>query len=280
VIDKIKAALGLDRLEIAVTGAAPIGVSTQEFFASLSIPILEAYGMTETSGVATFTEPDEPVFGAVGKALDGVSIRIAADGEIQLHGRNMTRGYFHMPEETAELYTEDGWLRTGDLGSVDEDGSLRITGRLKELLITAGGKNVAPVEMENHIKAIEGVAQAMVVGDRRSYLCALLTLDPEALPALRERLGIEAEGLAAISKHPKLLSYLRARVETDCNAKVARYQTIKEFEILPTEWTVEGGELTASLKLRRKVVAEKYADVIERMYRQPAAATAAAPPAE
>ena len=176
VISKVKGALGLDRLRMAVTGAAPIAVSTQEFFASVGIVLYEGYGMTETSGVSTLVPFGQPLFGSVGKALKGVKIRIADDGEVQLHGRAMTKGYLHLPEQTEELYTDDGWLCTGDLGSL-EDGHLRITGRKKELLITAGGKNVGPVEMENHIKGIDGVGQVMVGGDRKPYLCALVVLD-------------------------------------------------------------------------------------------------------
>ena len=256
VLNKVKTALGLDQLEIAVTGAAPISVETQRFFASLGIVLLDAYGMTETSGVATFTRPDDPVLGAVGKPLACNEVRIGDEGEIQLKGRNMTRGYFRMEEETKELFTQDGWLKTGDMGSLDEHQNVRITGRLKELIVTAGGKNVAPVEMETYIKSIEGVGQAVVIGDRKPYLVALIALDPEALPKLRERYPDDAQ----------LRAYIEDEIEQRCNAKVAKYQTIKHFTILPNDLTVEGGELTASMKLRRKVIHEKYAAEIEAMY--------------
>ena len=269
VLNKVKTALGLDQLEVAVTGAAPIAPETQRFFASLGIVLLDGYGMTETSGLATFTRPEDPVFGAVGKALSCNEVRIGDEGEIQLRGRNMTRGYFRMEEETRELFTPDGWLRTGDMGSLDEHGNVRITGRLKELIVTAGGKNVAPVEMESYIKSIEGVSQAVVIGDRKPYLVALITLDPEALPKLRERYPDDAA----------LRAYLKDQVDERCNAKVAKYQTIKKLEILPNDLTVEGGELTASLKLRRKVIHEKYAAQIEAMYAAEARAAASAPPA-
>ncbi|MDH5493046.1 MAG: long-chain fatty acid--CoA ligase, partial [Myxococcales bacterium] len=189
VVDKVKAALGLDQLAAAVTGSAPLGVATQEFFASLGIPIYEGYGMSETSGISTITDPSCLRFGTVGTALDGVEIRIAEDGEILLRGANNTIGYFRMPEQTEELYAEDGWLCTGDLGELDSMGALRITGRKKELIITAGGKNVAPVELEHHMQGIAGIAQAVVVGDRRPFLCAILTLDPENLEALAEASG-------------------------------------------------------------------------------------------
>jgi len=265
VIDKIKLALGLDRLEVAVTGAAPIAVSTQEFFASIGITIFEAYGMSETSGVSTLTDPKRPRFGAVGTALEGVEVRIAEDGEVCLRGRNMTRGYLHMAEETAELYGEDGWLLTGDLGSLDDEGNLRITGRKKELLITAGGKNVAPVEMENYVKGIDGVAQCVVVGDRKPYLCALVTLDPENLEAVRSAAGESGE-IEALASSEKVHRWLEGQIETRCNAQVARYQTIKKFELLPVEFSVDGGELTPTMKLKRGPIHEKYADVIAALY--------------
>lgn len=265
VIDKIKNALGLDRLEVAVTGSAPIAVSTQEFFASIGITIFEAYGMSETSGVATLTDPTSPAFGTVGTALAGVEIRIAEDGEVCLKGRNNTRGYLHMPEASAELYDEDGWLLTGDLGSLDAAGNLRITGRKKELLITAGGKNVAPVEMENYVKSIDGVAQCVVVGDRQPYLCALITLDPENLDAVRQASGTTGE-LAELAGSEKVRSWLRGEIEARCNAQVARYQTIKKFELLPVEFSVDGGELTPTMKLKRGPISEKYADVIAKLY--------------
>lgn len=276
VIDKIKGALGLDRLRLAATGAAPIGVETQEFFASIGVTVLEGYGMSETCGAATIGDRYRPRFGTVGKPLDGVEVRIAEDGEVQLRGRTMTRGYLHLPDKTAELITDDGWLRTGDLGELDEEGNLRITGRKKEILITAGGKNVAPVEMENHIKAVPGVGQAVVVGDRKPYLSALVTLDPENLDELAEAAGSDARDLVSLAKDPKVRAYVQTRIEGDCNARVARYQTIKKFTILPTEFSVDGGELTPTMKLKRAVIADKYAGEIEGMYAERPVAT---PPA-
>ena len=202
VIDKIKSALGLDRLEIAFSGSAPIAQSTQEFFASIGICVFEGYGLSETSGVATVTDYKKPRFGTVGRPLTGVQVRLGAEDEIQLRGRNMTKGYLHMPEQSAALYTEDGWLRTGDVGAFDLEGNLKITGRIKDLLITAGGKNVAPVELENLLKGIVGVGQAVVVGDRKPYLCALLTLDPEAVSALCERAGVPTAPVYSLSRDP------------------------------------------------------------------------------
>ena len=207
-----------------------------------------------------------PRFGTVGRPVTGVEVRIAEDGEIQLKGRNMTRGYLHMPEETAELLTEDGWLCTGDLGEQETDGSLKITGRKKDLLITAGGKNVAPAETEAHLQQIMGIGQAVVVGDRQPYLCALLTLDPESVTELCAKLGVTNGAIEALAKEGKVRDYLTSQIESECNSKVARYQSIKKFEILEQEFSVEGGELTPTMKVKRNVVHEKYKDVIERFY--------------
>lgn len=266
VVDKIKTALGLDRLKIAITGSAPIGPSTQRFFASLGITIYEAYGLSETSGAATITDRLRPRFGTVGRPFEGVSVRISDENEIQLKGHNNTRGYFGLPQESKDLYTEDHWLRTGDVGNLDAEGNLVITGRIKELIITAGGKNVAPVEMENHIKSIPGVGHAVVVGDRKPYLCALVTLSPETSPALCRAIGIPDAPIAELAANPKVKHFLHEQIEKVCNAKVARYQTIKKFVVLPNELTVEGGEMTATMKLKRKPIAEKYAHQIAEMY--------------
>lgn len=266
VIDKVSAGLGLDRLEIALSGSAPISASTQEFFASLGICVFEGYGLSETSGVATVTDFKKPRFGTVGRALRGVEIRLADENEIQLRGRNMTKGYLHMPQETADLFTADGWLRTGDVGAFDKEGNLMITGRIKDLLITAGGKNVAPVELEHLLQTIEGVGQAVVVGDRQPYLCALLALDPEGVPELCDKAGVPTALLPDLADNEDIIAHLTQRIDEACNSKVARYQTIKKFKIVPHEFTTEGGELTATMKIRRNVINDKYADLIQTMY--------------
>ena len=266
VVSKVKTALGLDRLVIAASGAAPISRSTLEFFASLGIPILEGYGMTETTGLLTASPYPRPKFGSVGRALPGIELRIADDSEIVARGKNMAKGYFKMPEKTAELIDEDGWLHTGDLGRLDEDGFLFITGRKKDLLITAGGKNVAPSEMEGHLSQIPGVGQAVVVGDRQPYLVALLALDPDALEMLCNAAGVPVAEIPKLAADPKVRSFVEGEIEKTCNAKVARYQTIKKFEILPAPFSVDTGEMTPSLKVKRNVVNEKYADIVERMY--------------
>jgi len=266
VIAKVKNALGLDQLELAVTGAAPISKGTQEFFASLGIIIMEVYGQSETTGVVTACREGKPRFGTVGKALDGVELRIAEDGEILAKGEMCTRGYLHMPEQTAELIDDEGWLHTGDLGSLDAEGYLRITGRKKDIIVTAGGKNVAPAEMEAHINQIQGVGQVVVVGDRKPYLTALITLDPEALDVLCGAAGIPSGPLETVAKHAKVESYLMGQVEALCNAKVARFQTIKKIKVLPVEFSVEGGEMTPTMKAKRNVVLDKYEQDIEGLY--------------
>ena len=262
VISKIKSAIGLDQLLGAGSGAAPAARSTLEFFASIGVPIHEGFGMTETTGMATANPLGRPRFGTVGQPLPGVEVRIAEDGEILLRGANMVSGYLYMPDKSKELWTEDGWLRTGDLGAVDEDGFLTITGRKKDLLITAGGKNVAPAEMENHLQGIPGVGQAVVVGDRQPYLCAILALEEEALPELCQAAGVPVAPLAELATDERVRAFLADSIESDCNAKVARYQTIKKFEVLGHMLSVEGGELTPTMKIKRNIIKDKYKELI------------------
>lgn len=266
VIDKIRNALGLDRLEVAFTGSAPIAVRTQEFFASLGIGISEAYGLTETSGLSSVTDRLTPAFGTVGKVFPGMEVRIAEEGEIQLKGPNCQTTYRGLPEQTAELFTEDGWMRTGDQGSLDADGNIRITGRLKEIIITAGAKNVAPVELEQYMESVVGVGQTVVVGDRQPYLCALVTLDPENLGPLAEAAGVAEASMAELARSEKVIAHIEAQINEHCNAKVARYQTIKKIAVLPQELSIEAGELTPSMKLRRKQISENYAATIDAFY--------------
>ena len=280
VISKIKSAIGLDQLLGAGSGAAPASRSTLEFFASIGVPIHEGFGMTETTGMATANPLGRPRFGTVGKPLPGVEVRIAEDGEILLRGANMVSGYLYMADQTADLWTDDGWLRTGDLGAIDQEGFLTITGRKKDLLITAGGKNVAPAEMENHLQGIPGIGQAVVIGDRQPYLCAILALEEEALPDLCQAAGVPVASLAEVAKHEKVRAFLADRIESDCNAKVARYQTIKKFEVLPHMLSVDGGELTPTMKVKRNVINDKYKTLIDGMYASNGARAAEAHPAK
>lgn len=265
VLSKVKTALGLDRLEYAGTAAAPISEGTLEFFASIGIVLHEWYGMSETTGLATGNPVGKVRFGTVGTALNTVEIRIADDGEILLKGRHMTRGYLRMPDRTTELLDDAGWLHTGDIGELT-DGYLKITGRKKDILITAGGKNVAPAEMEAHMNQIAGIGQAVVVGDRKPYLSALVVLDPENLEPLAKAAGVPPASLAELAASPAVHDHLMREVEAHCNSKVGRVQTIKRISVLPQEFSVDGGELTPTMKVRRAAVVKKYADAIEALY--------------
>ncbi|MBT8240914.1 MAG: long-chain fatty acid--CoA ligase [Acidimicrobiia bacterium] len=279
VISKIKDALGLDQLQLAVSGAAPISVSTLEFFASIGIPIHEGYGMTETTAFASVQPYGRPKLGTIGKPLPGVQAKIAKDGEIKLKGVNMVKGYHRLPDKTAELYDSDGWMYTGDLGAIDQDGYISLTGRKKDLIITAGGKNVAPAELEGYLQSIPGVGQAVVVGDRQPYLSALIVLDPEALPELEAASQISGlSDIQSAARNEELQRYIEHEMQRVCNDKVARYQTIKKITILPSDFSVDGGELTPTLKVKRNIVNEKFAAEIAAFYAEgtPAAKSARA----
>jgi long-subunit acyl-CoA synthetase (AMP-forming) len=276
VIGKIKEALGLDAMQVALSGAAPISVSTLEFFASIGLPIHEGYGMTETSAFASVQPYGQLRFGTIGKPLPGVEVKIADDGEIMLKGINMVKGYLRLPEKTSELYDDEGWMHTGDLGALDDAGYISITGRKKDLIITAGGKNVAPAEMEGYLQSIPGVGQAVVVGDRQPYLSALIVLDPEALPELEVASQISGlSDVATAARNPEVKRYIEQEMEHACNSKVARYQTIKKIQVLPTTFSVDGGELTPTLKVKRNIVNEKYASEIAAFYASDSATQAA-----
>ena len=277
VISKIKEALGLDQLQVALSGAAPISVSTLEFFASIGLPVHEGYGMTETTAFASVQPHGRPKLGTIGRPLPGVKAKIAEDGEIMLKGVNMVKGYHRLPDKTAELYDSDGWMHTGDLGAIDQDGYISITGRKKDLIITAGGKNVAPAEMEGYLQSIPGVGQAVVVGDRQPYLSALIVLDPEALPELE--VASQISGLSDIqsaARNEEVKRYIEQEMQRVCNEKVARYQTIKKIKILPSVFSVDGGELTPTLKVKRNIVNEKYAAEIAAFYAEATPATQSA----
>lgn len=263
--DKLAAALGLDRLKLAVTGAAPIGKDVLDFFLSCGIVIHEVYGQSEDCGPTTFNQPvpGRRRLGTVGLPFPGVEVKIAADGEILVRGPNVFAGYFKQPEATAETLV-NGWLHSGDIGELDAQGFLRITDRKKDLIITAGGKNVAPQNIEKLLKGIRGVGQAVVIGDRQKYLVALLTIDPEGGPVLAGLHGWPTAP-AELAVHPGFLAQVQAGVD-QVNQSLARYETIKHFAVLPTDFTVEGGELTPTQKIKRAVVASRYAAEIAALY--------------
>jgi long-chain acyl-CoA synthetase len=249
------------RLRQAVTGAAPIAPEILEFFYACGVPVLEGYGMTETSTVATVNGLDDFRFGSVGKALPGQEVRIAEDGEVLLRGPNIFQGYYKNEDATRETL-EDGWLHTGDLGSIDEDGFLHITGRKKDIIITAGGKNITPANLENGIKQNRWVSQTVVVGDRRPYLIALVTLDPEEVPKFAEEHGMSPED---VPDSDRMRAEIQATID-EVNGTVGPVEQVKKFTILPQDLSQETGELTPTLKVKRNVVGEKYEDDIESLY--------------
>jgi len=265
VLSKVRHALGLDAARLCVVSAAPIATETLEFFLGLDIPILEIYGMSECTGPATISVPGAHRTGSAGRAWPGSEIRIAADGEVLIRGPHVFRGYYRDAEATREAVDEDGWLHSGDLGELDADGYLRITDRKKELIITAGGKNIAPQVIEGRLRQIPAVSQAVAYGDRRPYLVALLTLDPARVVAEAERAKSPARTAADAAACPVFRRRIEAGVQ-DVNRDLARYEQVKRFTILPRELSIEEGELTATLKLKRRVVHERYRDVIEALY--------------
>jgi len=266
VFSKLHAALG-GRLVWAVSGGAPLARDIAEFFHAAGILLLEGYGLTETCPALTFNRPSHYKFGSVGQALPGVELRIAADGEILARAPNIaTRGYFKQPQATAEVFEADGWFHTGDIGRIDEDGFVFITDRKKDLIVTAGGMNIAPQNVENLLKADPFISQVMVYGDRRPYPVALITINPEELQKFAHEQGILATDAAVIVKHPKIVERIGRTVE-EKNTQLQSYAKIKKFTVLPTDFTLDGGELTPTLKVKRKVVAQKYMDAIEELYR-------------
>ena len=264
VFTPLKARIGLDRAHMLVTSAAPIAREVLEFFASLDMPIAEIYGQSEVTGPTSVSTDAAMKFGKLGRPMPGVEVRIADDGEILVRGGNVCLGYFKDPAATAELL-QNGWLHSGDVGQLDEDGFLQITGRKKEIIVTSGGKKTAPSNLEGLLKTIDPIGNAMVIGEGRNYLVALLAIDPERVGAFAAKRGFPREA-AALVAHDGFRAYVKDAIEREVNSKVARFETIKGFEVLPHDFTVEGGELTSTLKVRRKIVAQKYADAIERLY--------------
>ncbi len=265
VFSKVRRKLGLDRARVCATSAAPITLDTLEFFLSLGIPILEIYGMSEVTGPGTISRPDRYRTGKAGFPLPGTEIRIAGDGEVLMRGPHVFLGYLKNPEATAETLTADGWVRSGDIGHFDDDGFLKITDRKKELIITSGGKNISPAELEAKLKGIPIVAAAAVIGDGRNYLTALVTLDPERLAADAEQAGSPARTPEEAAGCERFAAWLEDQVAV-VNRSLAKVETIKKVKILPGQFTIEGGELTPTMKLKRRVVFAKFEPEIEALY--------------
>lgn len=263
VFSKIKARLG-GRFQLALSGGAPLGRDIAEFFWGAGIPIYEGYGLSETSPVISVNSPGHAKLGTVGRAVRDVVVRIAEDGEILAKGPNIMKGYWGLPDATAEAIDADGWFHTGDIGEVDSEGFLRITDRKKELIVNANGKNIAPAPIENALKASVYVAQAVVIGDRRKFLSALLVPDYETLKGWAGKQGLPTERTALFAR-PETRALLGQEVEA-VNRKLAKFEQLIAWEILPDEFTIETGELTPTMKVKRRVINQKYGDVIDRLY--------------
>jgi long-chain acyl-CoA synthetase len=257
------------KMRECVTGAAPIAPEILEFFYASGVPVMEGYGMTETSTSATVNRPEGNNFrfGSVGKPQKDVEVRIADDGEVLIKGPNIFQGYYKNDDATKETL-EEGWLHTGDLGRLDEDGFLYITGRKKDIIITAGGKNITPANLENGLKQTRWISQAVVIGDRRPYLIALITLDPEEAPALAEQLGLEDASLPALAENEQVRAEVQKAID-EVNSHVGPVEQIKRFEILDHDLSQETGELTPTLKVKRNVVHEKFAGLVDQVYAAP-----------
>ncbi|OOL30185.1 long-chain fatty acid--CoA ligase [Rhodococcus rhodochrous] len=264
VYSKLRAALG-GECEQAVSGGAALGARLGHFFRGVGIPIFEGYGLTETTGGVTINTPEHQRVGSVGRPVNGHAARIAEDGELLLKGPAVFGGYWKNEKATAESIV-DGWFHTGDIGKIDEDGFVHITGRKKELIVTAGGKNVAPAVLEDALRAHPLISQVIVVGDAKPFIGALVTLDPEALPGWKERHGIPADApVSELLKNPDLIAEIDAAV-AEGNKKVSNPEQIKKYRILEVDFTIETGELTPTLKLKRNVIHEAHGTAIEAIY--------------
>ncbi|MBF4569416.1 long-chain fatty acid--CoA ligase [Plantibacter sp. VKM Ac-2880] len=264
VLSKIRTAMG-GRVRYAVSGSAPLGPRLGHFFHALGIVILEGYGLTETTAPATVNLAQKSKIGTVGPALPGVSLRIADDGEVEVRGINVFKEYWKNPEATAEAF-DDGWFRTGDIGSFDTDGFLTITGRKKEIIVTAGGKNVAPAALEDPIRATPVVGQVVVVGDQKPFISALITLDTEMLPSWLANNGQDASMSAQdAARNPAVLAAVQRAID-EANTKVSRAESIRKFVILDEELTEASGHLTPKLSIKRNVILKDFAETIEGMY--------------
>ncbi len=264
VYSKLRAAMG-GKVQYAFSGGAPLGSRLGHFFRGMGVTICEGYGLTETSAPATISTPSDMKIGTVGRPGPGVTVRIADDGEIVLKGDNVFVGYWHNEKATAEVLT-DGWFHTGDVGELDADGYLKITGRKKELIVTAGGKNVAPAVLEDRLRAHALVSQCMVVGDQKPFIGCLVTLDAEALGPWLSGKGKSADmSIADAAKDSDVLAAIQAGVD-DANKAVSKAEAIKKFAILPVDWTEEGGQITPSLKLKRAVVMKEFASDVDALY--------------
>jgi len=265
VLSKVRERLGMQEVQIAITAAAPINPDLVKFFMTIGIPLFELYGMSETTGPATTNIPGAFKIGSVGKALPGVEVKIAEDGELSMRGGVITKGYYKLDDATRETYDSDGWLHSGDLARIDDDGFVWIVGRKKEIIITAAGKNIAPAKLETALGNHPLISKACMIGDQRKFISMVIGLDAEEAPAWAEARGLEYRDLASFSELAEVQDEITNAVQT-ANEAVSHVEQVKKWIIVPDDWTPDSGELTPSLKLKRRVVLENYADQIDAMY--------------
>lgn len=266
-LDNVRKLIGIHRARFLVTGAAPISPDLVKWYLALGLPMLEVWGMTETCGASTGVPASRMKPGSIGPAAEFNEVRIAeGTGEILVRGPNVFKGYLNQPEKTAETIDADGWLHTGDVGTMDADGYFRITDRMKDIIITAGGKNVTPSELENELKFSPYITDAVVIGDKRAYLTAIIMIDQENVEKFAQDSDVPFSNYASLTRAPEVQALIQAELER-VNAKFARVEQIKKFFLLDTQLTAEDEELTPTMKLKRKLVEQKYAPQIEQMYR-------------
>ncbi len=265
VLSKVRDGLGMQNVGLAITAAAPINPDLVKFFHTIGIPLYELYGMSENTGPAITNLPGRMKIGSVGLPLPGVEVAVADDGELLMRGGIVTQGYYKLDQATREAYDHEGWLHSGDLARIDEDGYVWIVGRKKEIIITAAGKNIAPAKLETLLGNHPLISKACMIGDQRKFLSMVIALDAEEAPGWAEAKGLVYEDLASFSELPEVQEEV-ARAVAEANETVARVEQIKKWVIVPDEWTPDSGEVTPSLKLKRRIVLDKYAEQIESMY--------------
>ncbi len=265
VFSKLKATLGMDNLRYAISGGAPLAPSDAEFFVGMGLKILEGYGLTETSPILTYNRPWHMKIGTVGQIIKDTEIKIGEGGEILAKGPQIMAGYYKNEAATQEVMTNDGFFRTGDVGEIDQEGFLRITGRIKDIIITAGGKNISPQNIENSIKESRFIEQIAIIGDKRKFLSALVVPAFPELESWASQQGIQYKDTSELLNHPKVIDFYRKEID-DRTTHFARVEQIRRFTLVDAEWTQETGELTPTQKVKRNVISEKYADLIEKMY--------------
>jgi long-chain acyl-CoA synthetase len=263
VFGRIRERMG-GRLRTPISGGAPLAREIAEFFDAIGVRIFEGYGLSECTTAATTNTPAHWRFGTVGRALPGTELRLAEDGELLIRGETVFAGYYKDPEATARVLDEDGWLHSGDIARIDADGFVSITDRKKDIIVTAGGKNIAPQNLENELKTSRYVSQAIVVGDRRPYPAALITLDETEIGKWAQARGIHGD-LAALSSDEQVVALVQGIVD-DINRERSRYEQIKRFTILPRDFALERDEITPTLKLKRRAILENFADAVESLY--------------